>query len=196
MLDNGRQGDVILIEAQTDQDLLPVEVEFAVFELINLITNAGYVVIEPAGNSGESVTVQRSGNEAAGEGVDVDRFLLGQSGAIVVGAGIGAEIDHPWVRQTNFGTRLDCFGWGSDITSAGQGSNGFFGGTSGASAIVAGIAICIQGIALDMYGECYKPWILRMLLKESFSESSSSQLSGKVLPNLDFIVASVAITPP
>src|SRR5439155_25103925 len=48
----GKSGDVILIESQTQSEFLPEEVEPAVFDLIRLITDSGFVVIEPAGNAG------------------------------------------------------------------------------------------------------------------------------------------------
>jgi hypothetical protein len=186
---HGKQGDIILIESQTQYQFLPEEVQPTVFEQIKLATSCGFVVIEPAGNSG---LVQQSG-----QGVDIDGFISSgpDSGAIIVGAGSDDPQDqHPWVPQTNFGQRVDCFALGEGIDAA---TTVDFGGTSGAAAIVAGLAACVQGIALDVHGSCYGPEQLRQMLKTNGTPSVSNATNPiGMMPDLAAIVPLIKVTPP
>jgi subtilisin family serine protease len=63
-----------------------------------------------------------------------------------------------WGPGSNYGSRIDCYAWGQNVVSTSgsallttgtppQNSYAIFGGTSAASAIVAGAALCIQGVA-------------------------------------------------
>jgi len=195
--DHGAPGDVILIEAQTQDDLLPVEVEPAVFDLIAAVTAAGYVVIEAAGNAGES------GKWATG--LDIDSLIpqdpetgsFRDSGAIVVGAALQGPT-HPWAGLTNFGNRVNCFAWGEAISAAGMGAAGNFGGTSGASAIIAGVVVCAQGIAQKEHGARYGPRQLRddILMAGGTPSSTAATNPIGVMPDLGAIVRRVKNTPP
>ena len=42
------------------------------------------------------------------------------SGAIMVGAAL-SPLPHDRANFSNFGTRIDCYGWGENVTSAGYG---------------------------------------------------------------------------
>jgi hypothetical protein len=95
------------------------------------------------------------------------------SGAIMVAAGT------PYERIaelfTNYGSRMDAHAWGSQIITTGYGDlytegpltteyTGTFGGTSGASPMVTGSALCLQGIAKARYGRPMSPIALRSLI--------------------------------
>ena len=157
-------GDIILIEDQsvkgprldpfTGRGLLPVEFEPDIFDAIKRATDAGLVVIEPAGNGGENLDDE------------VYRGVFNRnhdSGAILVGAGFvpasfsDEGADRTRTDESNYGSRVDVQGWGRAIVTCGygdirlgQGQNNFytakFGGTSGASAMVAGAAAVLQSI--------------------------------------------------
>lgn len=195
LLTNGKEGDVILVEAQAAPDFVLVEVEDAVFDLIELITMAGYIVIEAAGNGGQSGLTD--------EGVNIDDFLrrngdgaVRDSGAIVVGASLRAA-GHACCLLTNFGSRVDCFAWGEYISAAGLGSTGRFGGTSGASAIIAGVVLCVQGIALERHGSCYSSRQLRQIISVGGTASSSNSTKPiGLMPNLLTLLSQVETTPP
>jgi serine protease len=159
-------GDVLLIESSSvghDQrfGLLPAEVDPLVFDLIKVATANGITVVEPAGFDlpvGSNLDAYRDGT---------GKFIFNRatpdfrdSGAIIVGAA-GPSVPHSRLPFSNYGSRVDCFAWGSDITTCG----GFprrsspqtayrtdFGGTSGASAIIAGAAVLLQSWAVKHGG--------------------------------------------
>ncbi len=121
-----------------------IEFQPAVQAAIGIATAFGVSVIEPAGNGA----------------VDLDKFpFLAHtrpgsptfSGAVVVAAGEQVDGDH-WVRTfTSFGSRVDCFAAGSRVrapSSDGPSSYTQFGGTSGASAVVAGVAAAVQSMSV------------------------------------------------
>ena len=147
------RGDILLIEGALNFFALPdpddgrpdilVEFDPAVQLQIRLAVGRGITVIEPAGNGG----------------VNLDQFpflahtrpeSLSFSGAIVVG---GAQDTAPpsgaWQRISSFGSRVDCFAAAANIQSpASAGTNTYqeFSGTSGASAIIAGVAASLQAM--------------------------------------------------
>lgn len=146
-------GDIVLIEGALSFYDLPnpeagqpdILVEFSppVQLQIKLATGRGITVIEPAGNGG----------------IDLDAFPFfahiqpgspSFSGAIVVGS--AQDRDPPrgeWTRVSTYGRRVDCFGAGSHIEAPMAGDTNLyqvFGGTSGASAIVAGVCASLQGM--------------------------------------------------
>lgn len=157
-------GDVLLLETQFQPEngskkYLPIEYDPAVFVAIRTITANGIVVIEPAGN------------DSRGAGNDPGTFLSIQqdSRAIIVG---GASNDMPHERliftstpicgsaplqvtsASNYGDRVDCYAWGECVTTTNTDTTGtvadyinIFNGTSSAAAIIAGVAVVVQGIA-------------------------------------------------
>ncbi len=175
-----RPGDVILLEQQsvgprfdpiTGRGLAPVEYEPSVFEAIQAAANSGIVVIEPSANGLDNL------DDPAYRGW----FDRGHdSGAIIVGAGMPPEGQYgpgpnlAATDESNYGTRVDLQGWGRSIVSAGYGdlrrqgqNNSYtdsFGGTSGAAAMIAGAAACIQGILKARGRSPLPPAQLRQLL--------------------------------
>ena len=154
-------GDVLLIEAMYGG--VPAEVDSRIRDRIAEATRRGIIVIEPGGNQGvdldkyQDVFERRIFNRS--EPGDFE-----DSGAIIVGA---CSAEQPHVRwhdshgDTNFGTKIDCHAWGEGIVTTGSVSRptrndayydgtdiGFeyFGGTSGAAAIIAGVCLLIQSL--------------------------------------------------
>ena len=149
------RGDVLLLEAQTTvgtQVKIPVETEQAAYDAIVAAVAAGIVIVEAAGNGGldlDTVT------DPAGKRVfDPSSKDYRHSGAILVGAA-SSTAPHSRLSFSNYGSRVDCFGWGESIDTTGDGWTGNtttaytsgFGGTSGASPIVAGAAVLLQAWA-------------------------------------------------
>lgn len=98
------------------------------------------------------------------------------SGAILVAAGTPTGL----VAESfsNYGSRFDVHAWGSSIVTTGYGNlyNGgnprtqytnSFSGTSGASPMAAGAALCLQGIALAANGGYVDPILLRSILHDT-----------------------------
>ena len=150
-------GDVLLVEGEIG-GRLPVETNRACFEAIRAATEAGIVVVEPAGNGG----------------VDLDRVrgMARDSGAILVGAGSSSR-RHRRLPFSNHGRRVDCFAWGEMVYTAISDEHGAtdeyteaFHGTSSAAAIVAGVSLCVQGMALAAHGSPYSPHELRDIFKD------------------------------
>ena len=162
-----RPGDIILIEDQSVKGphfnptnglgLLPVEFEAEIFDAIKRATDAGLIVIEPAGNGSENL-----------DHADYNGYFHPNhdSGAIMVGAGFPPPsvfpegTDRSRTDESNFGSRVDVQGWGRSIVTCGfgdlrndQGENNFytnkFGATSGAAAMVAGAAAVLQSIVKE-----------------------------------------------
>ena len=94
------------------------------------------------------------------------------SGAIVVGAG---ELTPPlldsWSRTfSSFGSRVDCFAAGSSIVAPSSSSTSAlqaFSGTSGASAIIAGVAASLQAMTLASSKAILPPADVRRLLSSA-----------------------------
>ena len=192
------EGDVLLIEAQANdaaQQLWPVETNLLEFEEILAATRRGIVVVEPAGNGNPNNPIGADGNDldlfsepTTGHHI-LDRNNLNEfrdSGAIVVGS--AAWSPHARMQRTsmnqasNFGSRVDCYAWGEWIvTTGGPDPSDYdpqFGSTSGASAIIAGAALIVQGLAKakqlgDHLNHTFSPGKLRGILQEpAFSTPS------------------------
>ncbi len=144
---------------------IPIEFHRPTQTAIGLLTAAQINVIEPAGN----------------RGVDLDQFpFLAHlrpnsptfSGAVMVG---GADLtvindtEMGWSRGSTHGARVDCFAAFSEIrapSSAAVDAYQQFSGTSGASAIVAGVVCAIQGMSEAASGEWLLPQDIRRLLRD------------------------------
>ena len=100
----------------------------------------------------------------------------GDSGAIVVGAARAEVQDgrHRRVASSNYGSRVDCYAWGEAVTApsstahapyATTACTGDFGETSAAAAIIAGVALIVQGVVAQAEpGRRVAPGRLREIL--------------------------------
>ena len=201
-------GGVLLLEAQLlDVEIgdalmppLPVETDYAVFQIILLATTGGVTVVEAAGNGSKDLDTYKD---------ELGQFVLKRgvrdSGAIVVGAGKAA---HPHARKglSNFGSRVDCYAWGEKVdTTSSTPIAPFttddyttsFDGTSSASAIIAGAALVLQGVAeaTSTPHERLSPAQVRALLSDpTLGTPSKDPLADRigVMPDLRKILLSNA----
>ncbi len=206
-------GGIVLVELQAKgpretvlpnisfASLVPVEYYDAVFSVIQTVTNTmDVIVVEAAGNGGRNLDSELYNGR-------FDRHNW-DSGAIIVGS---SESDQRSpLLESNYGSRVDVHAWGEYITTTGNGDlfNGSsfvtlpfcpscspvreydrmytksFGGTSGASAMVAGAAAVLQGIAKNL-GVQIEPEEMRELLATT-STAQTSQFERNIggLPNL------------
>src|SRR5262249_40726306 len=129
--------------------------ELAIFEAIRLASAVNVIVVEAAGNGSARLDNFRAGGQRV-----LSRGIPGESresGAIVVGA-CNSLFPHFRWEFSNFGSRVDCFAWGERIVTTGDSATPtridaywlgpaqerFFGGTSGASAIITGVCLIVQ----------------------------------------------------
>ena len=204
-----KYGDILLLQTQAfdpvgSNNAWPVEIQNAVFEVIALATALGIVVIEPAGNGNlkSKIGSNLDGFTMAGEHrFNNNTAYFKDSGAIIVAAATSA-VPHLRISYSNFGSRIDCYAWGEKITTAGyfplssgkaiDTYTGRFGGTSGASAIIAGVAIIIQSIMELNFGYRLGPRQMRYILKNDLygTNSSSGRAIDKigVMPDLRKII--------
>lgn len=194
-------GDVLLLEAQTTvgaSTYLPVEVEQAVFDAIRLATALGVIVVEAAGNGSNDLDAwtDAGGNQILNRASAAFR----DSGAIMVGAA-SSNAPHSRLSFSNFGSRIDCYGWGQNIDTTGDGWTGnqtttytaTFGGTSGASPIVTGAALSVQGAAAAA-GFRYSPLQMREILSNAATGTVSANPAADeigVMPDLQQILQTV-----
>jgi serine protease len=176
-------GDVLLLEAQTSvagwPGYLPVEVETAVYDAIRLGTALGIAIVEAAGNGSTDLDTftDAGGNQILNRGSAAFR----DSGAIMVGAA-SSVAPHGPMWFTNFGSRIDCYAWGENVDTTGDGWTGnltttytaIFGGTSSASPIVAGAAMAVQGLADASLLFRFSPRQLRNILASPANGTQSS----------------------
>jgi len=170
-------GDIMLIEAQfayqnQPDAFLPVEVEDAVFVAIQAATRKGIVVVEAGGNGAQDLDAYR--DPRSGHAVlNRSSADFRDSGAILVGAA-SAKDPRSRLDFSNYGSRIDCCGWGELIRTTGDGWRGggnadytLFSGTSGASPMIAGAAACVQGMFAEHFpGRRIPPDQMRQLLSE------------------------------
>jgi hypothetical protein len=174
-------GTVVLIEFQ-DLDCRPVETDLFVRSTIRELTRSGMTVVVPAGNGGHDLDVYTA---PQGQIFDRNSPAFFDSGAIMVAAanpGLNDRYIGLGHGPSCHGNRIDCFAWGDGIMTASalsttpgglngytdgiSSTSGLFGGTSGASAIIAGAAISLQGMRLARYGAFLSSAEVRGLLKD------------------------------
>lgn len=190
-------GDILLLEVQ--RALLPTEVDEADLDAIRLATALGVTVVEAAGNGGQDLDRYR--HPVTGRALNRRSSAFVDSGAVMVGAAFAA-LPHDWAPFSNFGTRLDCYGWGESVTSCGYGDldggneptqayTNTFSGTSSAAPMIAGAAALLQGLHRRQTGNSLAPLPLRALLADPATGTPQGPNVGGfigVMPDLEALV--------
>lgn len=198
-----RPGDVVLLEMQTSGSKTevrygPAELELAVWDAVKVGTDKGVIVVAAAGNGFKN-------GSGPGENLDSANYAeyraRGDSGAIIVGAG-ASNARHDKLSYSTFGSRVNVQGWGEHIVSTGYGDlarvggdvnqayTNTFGGTSGASAMVAGAVVWLQGVANIYLHRRLKPLEMRKLLTSTGTPQGAGEPIGP-MPNLEAAVKAI-----
>ena len=182
-------GDVLIIEQQMNGPRLhnPIAVEYwdEIFNELKAATQKGIICIAAAGNGGENFDAE----------IYKGKFDLKvrDSGCIMVGA--GSPLDKERLYFSNYGSRIDAYGYGQFVTSTGYGDlfNGSqdrqytrnFSGTSSATPIVSGAVAVVSSIAKSQ-GRVITPLEMRAALRATGTPQgklTSSQRIG-TLPHI------------
>jgi serine protease len=172
----------------------PVEYWPAEFDVIQTAVGNGVIVVEAAGNGGHSL------DDPAYDG-SFDRNVRDSGALIVTGAqsdGVTPLCDITESTQApNYGERVDVHAWGEDVVTTAQNGDLFagactsymsdFGGSSSASAIVAGTVGALQGVHVAATGEPMAPASLIEILVDSGTPQAPGPLPGVLIgpqPNL------------
>jgi serine protease len=200
-------GDVLLLEAQNwvpglANMLGPIEVTDAAYEVIRLATALGIIVVEAGGNGTDNGSVPPFAmNTYVTPGGDAILNPGGagfrDSGAIIVSAATSAA-PHTRMAWAPHGQRIDNYAWGQNINTLHSNNSAAtnlysasFGGTSGASPIITGAALAINGIAQASLGYRFGPKQMRAILRNPGTSTApavteTTQIS--VMPNLRLII--------
>lgn len=201
-------GDIVILEIQTTAPNpfgAPIELVDDHFDAIRLASALGIIVFEAAGNGGQDLDTIT--NMAGDQVLNPASGDFRDSGAIICGAADSA-LPHNrsiwWGGQSSsFGARVNCYGWGEDVVSAGYGTldNGggdtdkeytdTFGGTSGATPIVTGAGLILQGMHWANTGARLSPAQMRMILSNpATGTAQGGGVAGNigVMPDLRAII--------
>jgi hypothetical protein len=191
-------GDVLQLEAQTTYlgSYAPVEVEAATFDAIQYAVSEGIIVIEAGGNGSLDLDTVKDANGKTFLNRSSADFR--DSGAILVGAA-SSTAPHSRLSFSNYGSRIDCFAWGENITTCGDGWTGnltnsytnTFGGTSGATPMVTGSALLVQSWRIKQGFARHSPAEMRGTLSAADNTPSANPSSDRIglMPNLKSVLS-------
>lgn len=174
-----KRGDVLVVELESKG--MPAERRPDIHAACSYATACGIVVVAAAGNGNSNLDKE---NDACQRLIwDQDSPDFDDSGAIIVGAGKpSTDPRFPLARAaSSYGARVNCQGWGEMVATTGDDgvrdnivfdggssdktySNYF--GTSSATAMIAGVVACLQGIAKARDQNPLAPGVVRSLLSD------------------------------
>lgn len=204
----------------------PVEVYPDAFDAIRFAFELGITVIEPAGNGALGAkpnqplavnlgSYAKSGNkwgklERERNPTNDTGFpqRQGDSGAIMVAAAKARNkalvVIPVWTKteHSNYGKRINCFASGEQVSTldswAGSKYRDDFSGTSSASAIIAGAALCLQGVYRENKGVPMDPQDVRTALSDETCGTKNNDVAMYkigVMPDLPKVVAAHVLIP-
>jgi len=221
-------GDVVMLELQTARgnitgwpDFYPIEIKDAERDAIRLAVSArNLVVVAAGGNDGADLDnyVSPQGTSAGKRILNRNSADFEDSGSILVASATSVaphqRMDDIFSgNQSNFGSRIDCYGWGENVgtcgapdvldstyanTSANSWYRNGFTGTSAATPIVAGAAVLVQGMNKASTGVSLSGLQMRTLLSDPANGTAPGPgLRAKigVMPDLHKLTTALALTP-
>ena len=193
-------GGVLLLEVESHA-FLPIETNSACFQAIQTAVGNGIVVIEPSGNNGvdlDNSPLVRDDNNQPYLSRNASAGVFQDSGAVMVASSDHAAVGLTRRPNANFGTRIDCYAWGDGVETSVANGPGPAAGlgppcfteTSAAAAIIAGVALCVQGMNQQLRGVLLTPQQLRSVLSNPALGTLATGQIG-VMPDLQRIFASL-----
>ena len=205
-LDNLVFGDVLLLEAQVTVDgadlLGPIEAFDAEFDAIRLATALGVIVVEAGGNGTNNGSAPPLAMDTFTDPMGRQIFNPGSadfrdSGAIIVTAATSTA-PHTRLVYGPHGQRIDCYAWGQNINTLSSTDAGSttayttsFGGTSGASPIITGAVLALQGMAQATLGYRFSPRQMREIIRDPANGTAAAATEVTTIrrmPNLRAII--------
>ena len=199
-------GSVLLLEAQVAVDgaslLGPIEALDAEFDTIRLASALGIVVIEAGGNGTNNGFAPPLAMDTFTDPMGRQIFNpasvdFRDSGAIIVTAATSTA-PHTRLVWAPHGQRIDCYAWGENINTCNSTAAGAtsiyqtgFGGTSGASPIITGAVLAIQGMAQAQLGFRFSPRQIREIIRTPANgtpAASTETTTIRRMPNLRAII--------
>ena len=197
-------GDVLLLEAQEWNwafpgdvyQLLPVEVTQANYDAISTATSLGITVIEAGANGSNDLDKYITQDSPGKQILNRSSKDFRDSKAVMVG-GASSAVPHQRMSWSNYGSRIDVYAWGENIdTSTADAANATnhslyttaFNGTSGASPIITGAALIVQGIANATRGKLFSSQVRNILAKGGTASGTPASDKIGVMPNLKAII--------
>ncbi|KIW62880.1 hypothetical protein PV04_09772 [Phialophora macrospora] len=197
-------GDILLLEGQmagpmkkdgTDVGLIPMEWWPDNLAVIRKAVAKGIIVVEAAGNGYQNLDdpVYETYPAFGSSWKNPLNPNNPSSGAIIVGAGNPPPRTHgrDWGADrsicdySNYGSRVDCQGWGREVTTTGYGDlqggtvdtmyTDKFNGTSSASPVVVGALAVLQGILKAAKRPLLTPSRALQLLRDTGSPQQDGQ---------------------
>ena len=180
----------------------PIEALDAEFDAIRLATALGIIVVEAGGNGTNNGSTPPLAMDTFVDPMGREIFNpasadFRDSGAIIVTAATSTA-PHTRLPWAPHGQRIDCYGWGENIntcTSSDAGATTLyqtgFGGTSGASPIVTGAVLAIQGMAQAQLGFRFSPRQMREIIRDPANGTAAAAgetTTIRQMPNLRAII--------
>ncbi len=166
-------GDCIILEIQSTGAIFgaPVEIFDDAFDATRLASALGRIVFEAAGNGNNDLDTLMVGGLNILNPASAD---FRDSGAIICGAAVDT-VPHERASFSSFGARVNCYGWGQNVVTAGYGDldagsgpddeyTATFNGTSSATPIVTGAGMVVQAMHEDTTGARLSPSQMRLVL--------------------------------
>jgi hypothetical protein len=190
--------DIVIVEAAGNGGMERSDVGYAGYDLDGFPWGATRVVVKDATSSNRTTINSLNRSSSQWQPSQDSGAIMVAGGQVVPPPGGVTALSNPtnwkWTRWTpsNFGSRIDCFAWADAIVTIGGLAGGttdttdsFF-GTSGASAIIAGAALSVQGLAQANHGFRFDPLLLRSILSD-LTIGTRSVNSTAANPNADKI---------
>ncbi|MDX8350871.1 S8 family peptidase [Cognatiyoonia sp. IB215182] len=193
-------GDCIILEIQSTGAVFgaPVEIFDDAFDATRLASALGRIVFEAAGNGTVNLDTLMIGGLNILNPASAD---FRDSGAIICGAAVDT-VPHERANFSSFGARVNCYGWGQNVVTAGYGTldpgtgpddrySNSFGGTSSATPIVTGAGMVVQAMHENATGARLSPAQMRLILSNPATGTPQGPtVAGNigVMPNLRAIL--------